>query len=241
MKAYGGVVKPPGFYKIVLRDRWRSVQSALCADVFEYVMRDIIQKDNAVVYIKRFFNYEAESNLEEFKTIYIHMFPLDKNKKLIHSSSEPKFFLQNVMKKTNWKNCNEEFYLAFYHFAERDFKISKLLSRWVSLSQNAKLSDEEAFLLKAYLRDVTEKLVKFFTNGLEMKTRELNILFNYGNSLLKCQNEENSKMLVNLANVGTASKELPKTDKTHFKKVQKATGGTGVFHSVLLPHLRNID
>uniref|UniRef100_A0A914IBM1 Uncharacterized protein n=1 Tax=Globodera rostochiensis TaxID=31243 RepID=A0A914IBM1_GLORO len=168
MITYGGVVKPPGFYKIVLRDRWRFVQLAKCADVFEYVTKDIIQKDNSV------------------ETIYVHMFPLDKNKNLIRSSREPKFFLQNVLKKTNWKNANE---YVIFHYAERDFKISKLLSRWVSLSKNAKLLDEEAFLLKAYFRDVTEKLVTFFTSSLEMKTRELNILYTYGNSLLKCQSE----------------------------------------------------
>uniref|UniRef100_A0A183CCP7 Uncharacterized protein n=1 Tax=Globodera pallida TaxID=36090 RepID=A0A183CCP7_GLOPA len=155
------------------------------------------------------------------------MFPLDKNKKLIHSSSEPKFFFQNVLKKTNWKNVNED---AILHYTEREFKINKMLSRW--LGQNAKPLDEEAFLLKAYFRDVTEKFVTFFTTALEMKTRELNTLYHYGDSLLKCQSEV-SKEFTKID--GIKLKKISKTDETAIKKVRKATGGTGVFHRVLAP------
>ncbi|KAI3408502.1 hypothetical protein GPALN_010122 [Globodera pallida] len=212
MISYGGVVTPPGVFKIVVRDEW-SIKSAQCAHLMEIVFRDIPQKLGVVLRIRMtLFKYVEGSNLEEFsecfkhfytiqtnadgefefqlpnsvQEIYVHMFPLHKNKRLIHSSIEPKFFLQHVMKKTNWKNGDKDV-LCFYYDAITEGKIDAMLSRlfW----QNAKPSDEEAFLLKAYLRDVTQKLVALFTNGRTMQKNELKMLHNYGESLLKCQSD----------------------------------------------------
>uniref|UniRef100_A0A914ICH2 Uncharacterized protein n=1 Tax=Globodera rostochiensis TaxID=31243 RepID=A0A914ICH2_GLORO len=198
MITYGGVVTPPGFFKIVVTDE-RKIKSAQCARLLENVMRDIPQKTGSNLEefsecFKHF--YTAQTNVDgEFEmqlpnsvqeTIFVQILPLDKNKRLIQSSIEPTFFLQNVMKKTNWKNGNKDA-LYFYYNAIIEGKIDTMLSRWAS--QNYQPSEDEAFLLKAYFREVTEKLVELFTNGRIMQDDELNILYNYGNWLLKCQSE----------------------------------------------------
>ncbi|KAL3122944.1 hypothetical protein niasHT_003583 [Heterodera trifolii] len=204
---YAGTVSPPGFYKIIVWDKLRNLLSENCADLFSYKPIKITRKNDQLNINLSLFKYKKGSNLEELSecfehfyatktnqngefelrmdgttqtTIFVHMFPLGQKMNLIHSTSEPEIFFQNVMKK-NWQNLNgNKDTLHFSHYVGKDLKVAKLLAPW--FWRNAKPSDEDAFLLKAYLRNAAEKLVNFFLNDQKIPETDRNILQFFANA-----------------------------------------------------------
>ncbi|KAI3408511.1 hypothetical protein GPALN_010131 [Globodera pallida] len=199
---YSGIILPPGFYRIAIWDKFNVTTQFehKCQHLFKYVTRKgkgPSTKKYSICFFKNFegielahfgqcfenfftalTNENGEFEVELFEsfpeTINVQLFPVDKNKDLIHSDSVPSTFLQNLQMKTNWKNGLRQTFF-FHYLKEKKGRIVTMLKVW----QNAKPSDENAFFLRAYLQEIASRIVVIFTNGGTLTKNEVDILNKY--------------------------------------------------------------
>ncbi|KAL3116622.1 hypothetical protein niasHT_001369 [Heterodera trifolii] len=195
---FASSISPPGLYTVLITE---NMQLKLPYNESDIILENVSSEATENFHIIRT-NEDGEFKLKLPITladaIFVHVFPMNDDRKFVRSPITPSTFLQRVFWLNDWKSHNyRDKELWVINRNERNSKLNKMLTNWL---WNDYLPDENAFFIRANLKYGASRAVKLFTNNIEIPPNDLDMLEMYGDKMVKYQ-VQTQNLIIKLAKI----------------------------------------
>ncbi|KAL3071101.1 hypothetical protein niasHS_015843 [Heterodera schachtii] len=192
-------ISPPGLYTVLITE---NMQLNLPHNESDIILENVpgdATENFQIIRTNEDGEFKLKLPITLADAIFVHVFPMNDDRKFMRSPITPSTFLKSVFWLNDWKSRNySDKELWVINPDERNPKLNKMLTNWL---RNDNLPEVEAFFIRANLKYGASRMVKLFTNNIDIPPNDLDMLEMYGDKMVKyeAQNQNLTNKLAKIA------------------------------------------